>query len=145
MHRVTSKFLFWQRVFFVACLVTAAFGLVLVVSDTRLILGFDAALAQAMWQTDRMPAEVVRYHRFVNGVLGATVTAWAVVLACIAHGPFRRREPWAWRACAASVATWFTIDTTVSLVHGAWPNAALNVLSLIPLALPLVFTRSSFD
>jgi hypothetical protein len=138
------RFLVWQRVLFVACLWTAAFGLVLAVADTRLLFGFDSAFAQAMWQADRMPAEVVRYHRFVHGVLGATITAWALTLAFIAHGPFRRREPWAWRAAAASVAAWFTIDTVTSLAHGAWPNAALNVVAVIPLALPLLFTRSSF-
>lgn len=62
-----------------------------------------------------MPTEVVRYHRFVHGILGgATVTACALVLAFIAHGLFRQREPWAWRAAAASVAAWFTSTPSVA-------------------------------
>ncbi len=139
-----DPFRFWQRWLLVACVGTAGFGLLLAVFDTRVLPGFDAIFARAFWAADQMPDAVVPYHRFAHGVLGATIAAWATTLSFIVAGPFHRREPWAWRAVAASVAIWFTVDSGTSLVHGAWPNVVLNVASVAPLALPLIFTRRAF-
>ena len=91
-----------------------------------------------------MPAEVVTYHRFMHAVLGATIASWAVVLAFVAHHPFRAREPWAWWCFFFALLAWFPLDTAMSLYFGVWPNAVFNVVALVFLGVPLVFTRSAF-
>jgi hypothetical protein len=139
-----DRFRFWQRFLLAACIGTAGLGLLLAFFDTRVLPGFGAFFARGFWGLDQMPDAVVPYHRFVHGVLGATIAAWATTLAFVVAGPFREREPWAWRAVASSVAIWFAVDSGTSLVHGAWPNVVLNVGSVLPLALPLIFTRSAF-
>lgn len=85
------------------------------------------------------------YVRFIYGVLGSVIVGWMALVAVIALGPFRQREPWAWWAMLSSVAVWFVIDTTMSLALG-WPtHAAFNVPFGAALATPIMALRPRFD
>jgi hypothetical protein len=84
------------------------------------------------------------YLRFTNGVLGAVMIGWMTLIAIVANDPFRRGEPWAWTAIAASVGAWYVIDTAFSLAHGIVGNALLNTVIFVGFALPLAATRRSF-
>lgn len=139
-----DRFEFWAAWLFWACVGTAALGVVLVFFDTRLLPWLPGAVNQAVWQTDTMPADVVTYHRFMHAVLGSTIVSWAAVLAIIARHPFRRREPWAWWTIVIGLVVWFSLDTTMSLYFGVWPNAVFNASAVLFVGIPLVFTRSAF-
>ena len=92
-----------------------------------------------------LPAErETDYLRFTNGVLGAVMIGWMVLIAVVANGPFRRRERWAWTAIAASMGTWYVVDTTFSLAHGIIGNALFNTAIIAAFVIPLAATRSSF-
>lgn len=140
----SDRFAFWQRWLFWASVATGGLGVSLAFFDTQLVPGFPEAVNQALWRTPTMPAEVVTYHRFTHAVLGATILSWAITMAFLAHHPFRKREPWAWWCMTASLLGWFALDTSMSLYFGVWPNAVFNLVALVFLGTPLVFTRSAF-
>ena len=139
-----GRFTIWQTWLFWACLSTAGLGVMLTFFDTQLLPGLPRAVNESLWGTADMPADVVTYHRFVHAVLGATIASWAAVLAFVARGPFRRREPWAWWCFVVALGIWFPLDTAMSLRFGVWANAVFNVVALVTLAPPLVFTRRAF-
>jgi hypothetical protein len=80
------------------------------------------------------------YAAFIGAVLGAVMAGWAVLLFFVLRGPFKRLEPGAWDMIAGSLAVWFVLDTTYSLLSGFWQNAALNAVMLAAFALPLAAT-----
>lgn len=68
---------------------------------------------------------------------GALQAVWGVAL-LVALRALAWRSPFAgWWVVAVSVATWYVIDTTFSLLMGAWQNAVLNTVFLLCFAAPL--------
>jgi hypothetical protein len=138
------SFVFWTRWMLAASVAMAGFGVVLVLADTRLLPGMTQALASRFWGTEALPAEALRYHRFVHTVLGAVTTAWGITLTFLVRHAFASRQRWAWSCLVLSVTSWFVLDTGGSILAGVWANAALNMLSALPLAIALVATRRAF-
>ena len=106
---------------------------------------WNAGVARAFYG-EAEPAEAAAFRAFVLGPLGATIAGSYLLQAFGAGVPFRRRERWAWWASAGALALWFTVDSALSLAHGA----AFNVLriNLVPLAVfvpPLAATRQAFS
>ena len=64
---------------------------------------------------------------------------WAILLTWVVTVPFGRREPWAWRCIAVSVAAWAVGDSIVSYRAGihleVWWNAIVVALVALPLAM----------
>lgn len=89
-------------------------------------------------------AEAEAYVTFTHGVVGAVMAGWGVSLMAVLYGPFRNGNRDGWIAIASSVTVWFILDTTLSLVHGFWQNALLNLAILQLYAIPLAATRRSF-
>lgn len=139
-----ERFRFWQRWLVWASASTVLLGVSLVFFDTRLLPGLPEAINESLWGAPTMPAQVVTYHRFATAVLGATIASWASVLVFVAHIPFRAREPWAWWCVLIGLVVWFPLDTAMSLYFGVWPNAIFNLLALVLLGTPLIFTRGAF-
>jgi hypothetical protein len=121
----------------------ALFGLVLVAFDTQ-ATALTGALSRSLWATDRLPDDVVRYHRFANAVLGSVMAGFGSTLAWVTRRAFAVGEPWAWRCVATSVGVWFVLDTGSSAFLGVWPNVVLNLLSVAPFVPPLLFTWRHF-
>jgi hypothetical protein len=84
------------------------------------------------------------YLALVHGVLGAVMFGWAVALLLVVLGPFSRGDWEGWRTVTISLAAWFVVDTTLSLVSGFWTNAALNVGFALLFAVPLAATYTRF-
>jgi hypothetical protein len=68
---------------------------------------------------------------FVYGVLGAVLAGWMVAVAGLV---LDRGLP----ALAASVGTWFVLDTGFSLAVGSWRHALFNLVFLLALGGPLL-------
>lgn len=103
-----------------------------VVSDLFEALGFGP-------RDGGVPAGAATDHvLFLQGVLGAVVLGWVVLLLAVVRGPLRAGDPWAVRAISASVALWFAVDTGWSLAVGSWEHALFNGAFLALLAPPLV-------
>jgi predicted phage tail protein len=77
----------------------------------------------------------------VQGVLGAVILGWAVLLAAVVHLGLRSGDPRSWWALVASIGTWFVVDTGFSLVVGSWQHALFNVPFALMLGVPLALAR----
>lgn len=133
---------FWSRWLTGVAAGTGAFGLSMVLAPAAIEALFATIVAPVMPTGDAFAADPRRYVRFVCGVLGATMVGWSVLLAVVARGPFARGERWAWTALAASVGSWYLLDSTWSLLSGFWPNALFNTGFALLLAPPLIATRA---
>jgi hypothetical protein len=118
------------------------FGLALTALPLRADVAFRWMVYGGPYPEDFGP-EALEYVRFAHAVLGGVLAGWAVLLIAILAGPFTRRERWAWRAIAASLAVWFVADTAASLGSGFWQNAVLNTAILAGFLPPLAATRRS--
>ncbi len=92
----------------------------------------------------RLPQAVDAYVRFMHGVLGAVMLGWMVAIIALARGPFVAGQRHAWNTMAASVGSWFVVDTSFSVLHGVWGNVALNLATALMFAVPLGASRRHF-
>ncbi len=127
---------FYRRWLLLASGLIAAYAASLVLAGSitgRLfdVLGFGI---QAGAVPDGQPRS---YVLFIYGVLGAVLAGWMVTIAGIAAGPLRSGERWARTVLAASLGTWFVLDTGLSLAVGFWQHAVFNLFFLGCLGLPL--------
>ena len=91
-----------------------------------------------------VPAEVLGYLRFANGIIGAVMAGWMMVIIVLARGPFRAGERHAWNAIAWPLLGWYLIDTAFSLLHGVWGNVLLNTGTGLMFGVPLLASRRHF-
>jgi hypothetical protein len=142
-----SNFNFWQKWLFFVGIYLLVFGLVLAFFNQTAFLDiiFNNNINPVFWNNSVAPAKSVQFQSWIYGVLGATVSGWGVFIAFLAHYPFKAREKWAWHCLALSTAIWFMTDTSISLFYHVTFNAAFNVILVLLLGLPLVFTRRQFN
>ena len=142
-----NHFNFWQRWLLVVAWGITAFGLLMaLLVETPLFDLFHAQIDPAFWPEGSLPPEAfVSYRGWALSAWGATVAGWGLMLALVVRGPYRARQPWAWRAIAFSLAIWFVLDTAASLRHGVAFNVGLNVVILIAACAPLLATRKAFE
>lgn len=142
-----KSFLFWQRWLFYSSLLFALFGFLLAMfADTSLFLFYHRKLAELFWDTQEIPDTVMPFFRFTAGPEGGTIACCYILLAFIAEYPFKRKERWARNAIAIAFGTWFVIDSTVSVICGAYFQLYIfNGISLLQKLLPLVFTWKMFE
>lgn len=117
----------------------ACYALVLVAagrSANRLFdtLGFGGSLSTA-------PAELAEHVVLVQGVLGAVMFGWAVLLLAVVRIGLRGGDPRWWSVVSASLVAWFVIDTGFSLAVGSWRHAVFNLPFAVAFAVPLTFLR----
>ncbi len=141
---IDSRFLLWWRWLVVATWIVLIFGLSMVVLPGPTQELFNYIYLSSPSGAPMFPESAIAYIKFISAVLGAVMSGWSIVLLCVLHGPFRRRQMEGWRTISASLAAWFILDTGFSLYSGFWQNAVLNVLMLVIFALPLAATYSIF-
>ena len=139
----------WFRFFWlwlaIACASQAALGYLIVFTiDTPLWSWHQEPMAEVFWGTPDVPAAVQGYRHYAMGMLGPTITAWAVALLFVVLVPFRRGERWAWWCIAASLAVWFPLDTAISIAEAIAINVWFNIGGLAMIAIPLAATFRDF-
>lgn len=141
-----KAFNFWQKWLFGVSLLITLFGLTLAFFGQSPMFNvfFNQPLAAIFWPEQGIPETVLAYQAWMYGLLGAMVASWGLLIAFLAHFPFKARESWSWSCLAISIALWFTVDTSLSLFHGVNINSISNCIWLVLLALPLLFTRQYF-
>ncbi len=120
----------------IAALLLACAGFVLVglaaawLHDGPLFAPYRDALARRFWGGGEPPAQLGGVLALLFGVTGGTVAGKWVMHAAIIAFAVRAGERWAWRASVAGLASWFVVDSAVSL----WRDAAFNVwmINLVP-------------
>lgn len=112
----------------------AVFSAAMVVTDVpnrffaRLLLGDSTSWATAGATGD--------YVGFVLAVAGALTIGWMVLLWWVVSGPVAHGSAGAWAAVVLSVATWFVVDSTASVLRGFPANAAVNVAIVVVCFVP---------
>ncbi|MCZ3388296.1 MAG: hypothetical protein LH645_04075 [Actinomycetia bacterium] len=131
----------WDRWLWLTILAVAAAAALFIVARGLTDVAFDWLIFGAA--TSPVPeGEAQGYVSFVDAVLGAVMIGWIPSLWPLARGPLRRRERWARSAVTGSVAAWFVVDSTASLLLGFAENAVLNLTFTLVFAVPLFGMRS---
>ena len=141
-----NRFLFWQKWFFSITLIIIIYGLGLAFFNQTVIFNYllNNQVNAAFWGTTKVTEEVLKFQRFIYGVLGATAAGWGIILAFIAHYPFRKKEKWVWNSLVLGICIWFVTDTGFSIYYEAYSNALINTILLIAVGLPLILTKDEF-
>lgn len=102
------------------------------------------AAARTLFERAELPTQVVALAKVTDGILGATIAGKWIAAWWIARVPLARGEAWAKRALAWGLATWFAIDSAVSVAHGAVFNVwMINLVPLIFFGGLLLRTRAN--
>jgi hypothetical protein len=123
--------------------VTVLFGLVLVLLPglTQSLFGLMVYGRQGF--PPSFAPEALDYVRLAHAVMGASIVGWFLLLLWVVRTQLARGVPGSWQAVAGSVAAWYVLDTSFSLLSGFWQNAVLNTGLLLLLLPGLVLSRPS--
>jgi len=140
------NFNFWQKWLFFVGIYLAVFGLVLAFFNQTYVMDFvfNNQINSVFWSVHAILENIFPFQSWVYGVLGATVAGWGIFIAFLAYDPFKAREKWAWNCIAAGISIWFISDTSISAFYDVTFNVVFNVVLLIFIGLPLLFTRKFF-
>ena len=135
---------FWSRLIQMAAGVVLALSAVLMLAPSLGEAFFYLVYFQQPASPVAVPAEIQGYLRFANGIIGAVMAGWMMVIIMLARGPFRAGERFAWNAIAWPLLGWYVIDTTFSIAHGVWGNVLLNTGTALMFGMPLLASRRHF-
>lgn len=139
-------FSFWQRwLFFVGIIISVFGALMSFLSGTLIYELFNQLINPVFWGSDAVGENAKGFQQFVYGVLGATMAGWGIFMTFIAHYSFRNMEKWAWNCILVGTLAWFILDTSLSLYHKVYINAMSDMVFLIMVMLPIIFTKKSFS
>lgn len=140
-----SSFSFWQKWLFIVGLGITVFGIIMaLLSGTPLFELFHRQIDPAFWGTNAVDTTARQFQQWIYGVWGATVAGWGILVTCMAHHPFSRKEKWARDCIVLGLIVWFVLDTSLSAIHGVHFNIAFNASLLILVMLPVIFTHRHF-
>jgi len=141
-----NKFEFWQKWFFVTTLIVIVYGLGLAFFGQTDFFNYllNNQINTAFWGTTQATEDILKFQRFIYGVLGAVVAGWGIVLAFVASYPFKKEEKWVWISLVLGMCVWYITDTGFSVYYKAYSNALINTLLLIIVGIPLILTRNEF-
>jgi len=142
-----SSFLFWQKWLFYTSLFFAVVGIAGALFGNNVIFQpYHTMLAKLFWHSSTFPPEAEKLRIFIYGPFGATMACCYILLAFIAHYPFKNKEPWARNAIITSFFIWGLIDSGVCLYYEVYLQVyLLNAFSIIIKALPIIFTWKHFS
>jgi hypothetical protein len=134
---------FWWRWLIVATVLIMVVGLAMVVIPEPVSRMFASILSSShIVETFGESTRV--YLLLFQGVLGGTMAGWGMAFLLVLFGSFRRGSKEGWTTIAASLATWFILDSSFSLWTGFWMNAVLNTVFLALFVIPLAGTYRTF-
>ncbi|MES2593088.1 MAG: hypothetical protein V4608_14490 [Bacteroidota bacterium] len=141
-----TSFSFWQNWLFYSSLVIAFTGIIFALCGASLLFSpYHNVFARIFWHQPNIPKEVMPFFGFVCGPAGATIACCYILLAYIAHYPFKRKERWARNSIIIAFGGWFIVDSAISVYYGVYFQVIiLNSLSFLQKALPVIFTWKHF-
>ncbi len=140
-----AGFQFWQKWLFVVGLIVTAFGAFMAfLNSTAAFDLLNVHYNLVFWGSKSVSGGTKAFQQWIYGAWGGTVVGWGILVAFMAHYPFKAREKWAWTALFTAMLVWFVVDTGISLYFRVYVNAILNAVLFMAIMLPLVFTRRYF-
>ncbi|MCR9142562.1 MAG: hypothetical protein NXI24_09945 [bacterium] len=140
-------FRFWRRYMIVLCAISILQGVGSAIAASPDPFGIYSGYLQSFFWGDAEPSPAAEsFRRFIFAPLGGTLAGYFVLLLFIVVYPFQQRERWAHTAITAGILTWFFVDSSMTVYHGAWFNLYLvNLPTLALWSAPLIFTRRFMD
>jgi hypothetical protein len=125
-----------------ACLGTFLLGLIAAAASHPALAGpWSLLMDLVQWPIDGAQSAASSEARILSAIGGGLTCGWAVMLYGLAAGPIARGDRDARGLFAASVLTWFGIDSAASLLAG-WPgNVLLNVVFAALLLTPFLLGK----
>jgi hypothetical protein len=120
---------------------TLLFGAALMALPQFTQQGFGLLMFNDAQRIQRFGPDAVAYITLVHGVLGAVMVGWALALLGVVVWLWGLAPALAWRVVLLSVVGWFVVDTSFSLLVGAWQNALLNLAFVALYAVGLALAR----
>lgn len=137
-------FRFWHRWLLVVSYLFLAQGLFVALWPGSVLLAPHTDATGRVFFGGALPAEAEALRVFLFAPLGATIAGFYLLQVFIVHGPFRRREAWAWHAVLWATLLWFVVDSALSAARGALFNVwMINVWPLLLVGLPLAGTYAA--
>jgi len=125
-------------------LLFAAFGIVMAVWNESEIfwIVFNPIIESSFWPAE-VPPEAQLFRSWVYGAWGGTVAGFGLLLAATAGTLFQDKHTRLRHGVMAALTLWFVVDSTASLVHGAWGNALfINLPAYVALGLPILLSEN---
>lgn len=141
-----SKFHFWQRWLTGANIITLLVGVVVAFAGNSVVFSLHNQYTEARFFADTaLAGELLQFKNWLFGIIGATIVGFHLLMIMISEYAFKKREPWAFRAIAYGLLSWFIIDSGISLYYGALYNVVMiNGVALLLIGLPLLMTYPAF-
>lgn len=145
-HSKYTHFSFWQKWLFYTSLLFAFYGIVFAFYGNNLLfIPYNKMLAEIFWHRTQFPSEADSFRAFIYGPLGGTITCCYLLLAFIAHYPFKEKQRWSRNAIIVAFSVWVIIDSSICLYFGVYPQIyIINAFSITVKALPIIFTWKDF-
>lgn len=143
--RIIPDFNFWQKWLLTVSILFTLTGFVIALMPDSFLFAMHTSAIGEVFFNDSLPDEAEKLRQFLFGPIGGTVAGYFLLQTFVVYGPFKRKEPWAWKAIFWALMIWFITDSSVSIYHGAFFNVwMINIWTLILVGLPLMFTYSEF-
>ncbi len=121
---------------------TIGFGVIL---SVVMVAGYpEAAFApfnQIFWGEAEITPEGVMMQRWVFGVFGITIAAWAIAVLFLVMYPLKEKQMWAWNALTITMLFWWVLDSAISIYFGVAINALSNTVFFVAIMLPAMLLR----
>ncbi|MDR9419583.1 hypothetical protein [Gracilimonas sp.] len=139
-------FKFWYRWLLTVSLISVLGGIFIAFLGHSTLFEFhNSRIAETFFQ-GRIPENAEYFKQFIYGPLGGTISGYFILQFFIVKYAFRSKQPWSWNAIVYGLLTWFLIDSTLSVIHGAYFNVyTINLATLLLHAPPLVMTYNHFQ
>ncbi len=141
-----GSFNFWQKWLFGFGIYLIFFGFVLSFFGHSAFMDylFNDQIDPIFWTQMELPENAKKFQAWVYGVLGSVIVGWGILIAFIAHYPFKAKERWAYNCIFIGFIVWFMIDTSLSIYYHVGFNVWVNIIFILFALLPLIFTRKYF-
>lgn len=140
-----KKFTFWQKWLTYANVITVGIGLLVAFLGNSFFFDLHNEATVDIFFGGKISNEELMFKNWLFGIIGGTIVGFHVLMIMISENAFKKKERWAYRALWYGLVSWFVIDSGVSFYYNAIHNIVLiNVVALVLIGLPLVFTRNEF-
>ena len=127
-----------QKSLQIASAIVVAFGLITAAAALPAAAGITTFLVDLIfWPVDGAQSLAAPESRLLSAIGGGVMAGWGVMLWLVTTRLYTREPALARSIILTSIATWFVIDSTCSILAGAPLNALLNVGFLLLFWVPL--------
>lgn len=146
MNKADKRFNFWQKWLTYANVFTIGVGLLVAFAGNSLFFELHNSYTKEVFLIgNEFEPNILDFKNWLFGIIGGTIVGFHILMVMISENSFKKKELWAFKAMWYGLASWFIIDTGISIYYGAIHNVVIiNIAALVLIGTPLVMTRKEF-